>query len=133
MKIRTLVIIIVLVLFASFIWVNWFEITKPTTLNVLFQQYQAPLGIALLAWTALLLVSFFIYVFYLKSNLFLRERKNSKALEEAQKLANNAELSRFSEIKNILETELKKINESNLRLETKLSDLISLKNSAPTK
>lgn len=130
MKIRTLVIIVVLSLFAAFIWVNWAEISKPTTINFIFQKYEAPLGIALLAWTAIVLIIFFIYLFYLKSDIFLRERRNAKKLNKAQKLADDEEQSRFLELKSFIDLELKNIKEVTFKLDEKLNDLIKNRNSS---
>lgn len=108
MKIRTFILFLVLVLITIFVAINWNEFLQQTTISFLFGKVQAPLGLIMLVLLILLSLLFLVYALYLRSSAFISERQISKDLKEARELAEKAEQSRFTELKQIIESEFQK-------------------------
>lgn len=105
MKIRTLFLLFILSVIAIFVWINWNEFLKQTTLNLLFEKIQAPLGLIMLVLLGLLTLIFFVYALYLRSELLIKERQFTKNLGNAEELAEKAEQSRCVELREFIKTE----------------------------
>ncbi len=127
MKIINFILLIVLLALVVFAAVNWQAIITPVPLSLLFTDANAPLGLILLAATALLALLFLGFVVYMQSSTLMIRRKLNKEVEEQRKLANEAEASRFTELRTYLESELQKLNTQNSevhqQLETRLAEI----------
>ncbi|MGD8922182.1 MAG: LapA family protein [Candidatus Zixiibacteriota bacterium] len=108
MKIRTLLMVIAVFAIAAFIALNWSAITMSTTLSLGVTNIEAPLGFLMLALLALFTVLFIVFVVYSRTSGFFKERNHSREMKETQELADNAETSRFTELRKFLGPELKK-------------------------
>ncbi len=108
MKILTLLMVIALCAIAAFVALNWSAITMSTTLSLGVTSIQAPLGFLMLALLALFTLLFSLFVVYSRTSGFFRERHHSREMQATQELADNAETSRFTELRNILGPEFKK-------------------------
>jgi uncharacterized integral membrane protein len=127
MKFINFILLIVLVALVIFAAINWQAIIAPVSISLLFSKIDAPLGLILLAVTALLALLFLGFVVYMQSSTLMIRRKLNKELEEQRKLADNAEASRFTELRSFLAGELQKLNTHNneigQRIETRIADL----------
>lgn len=127
MHLRNVLLLIALSMLIIFAAINWNAIMEPTTLSVIFTTIEAPLGLILLTATALLAVFFLGFVVYMQSSIMMERQRLSRELETQRELANQAEASRFSELRTYLEAELQKIDARNrelqLGLETRISQL----------
>jgi DNA anti-recombination protein RmuC len=103
---RTLLIVLLVGVVAMFAVLNWSAFMSETTLSVGFTTVQAPLGLVLLVVTGLLALLFLIYVVYLQSSVLLENRRQSRELQSQREIAENAEASRFYQLKTSLEEEL---------------------------
>lgn len=119
-----LIIIVALVVFAA---VNWPAIIAPVPLSLLFTNADAPLGLILLAVTGLLALLFLGFVVYMQSSTLMIRRKLNKEVEEQRKLANEAEASRFTDLRTYLENELQALKSQNTevhqKVEAKLAEI----------
>ena len=106
MYLRTLFILIVLGAVAIFAAINWKAFMAPTTLSVVFTTVEAPLGFVLLVVVGLLTLLFLLYVVYLQSSILVESRRNARELQAQRELADQAEASRFSQLRSFLEKEL---------------------------
>jgi uncharacterized integral membrane protein len=106
MQLRTLLLVLALALTATFAAVNWSAFTAPTTLSLVFTAIEAPLGLIMLAITAVIAVLFLAFIVYLQTSVLLEARRHAKALEAQRQLADQAEASRFTELRSYLETAL---------------------------
>ncbi len=133
MKFINFILLIVLVALIIFAAVNWPAIITPVPLSLLFTEANAPLGLILLAATGLLALLFLGFVVYMQSSTLMIRRKLNKEVEEQRKLANEAEASRFNELRIYLERELPKItthsDETHQKIDTKLSEVSATLNS----
>jgi uncharacterized integral membrane protein len=111
MHIRTLLVLLVLGVMAVFAAVNWSSFMAPTTLSLLFATIQAPLGLILLGFTALLTALFLLFIAYLQASLLMDTRHHARELQAQRTLADQAEASRIAELRSYLEAGLPKLSE----------------------
>ena len=127
MHIRTLLFLLVLGVMAAFAAVNWSSFMAPTTLSLLFATIQAPLGLIMLGFTALLTASFLLFIAYLQASLLMDTRRHTRELQAQRTLADQAEASRIAELRSYLEAGLPKlaeeITDSRVAVETRLDRL----------
>lgn len=110
MRARTLLLLLLLVLVATFAMINWTAFVAPTQLSLVFTTIEAPLGVVMLGILAGLVIVFLVYVVYMQSTVLLEGRRHSKELKEQRALADQAEASRFTELREYLAAELKAVH-----------------------
>lgn len=109
MKLRTFLFVFILIAIGLFTLVNWGTFSQTTRLSVIFGEVQAPLGLLMVGVIAVL-SAIYLVVLARTEALALREfRKLSRELDEARKLADESEESRFEELRSFLATELAEI------------------------
>lgn len=108
MKFRSLLFILILVAVSAFAVLNWSAFLAPTTLSLGVADIQAPLGLVMLGVLIFVAMVFLVFVVYLQTTVLLDARQHAKELQSNRKLADQAEASRFTELRNFLELELKK-------------------------
>jgi uncharacterized integral membrane protein len=112
MPLRTVVLLIVLAAVAVFAALNWSAFMAPTTLSLGIAQVQAPLGLIMLALMAILTALFLTYLVYVQTTVLLESRRHAKELQAQRVLADQAEASRFTELRTYLETRLTELENS---------------------
>lgn len=113
MKIRTLLLLLLFFVIAVFVALNWSEFIIPTDLSLGLGTVQAPLGLVMLGLVVLLTVTFLVFAAYLKTSVLLESRRQSQELQSTRELAEKAEVSRFTELREFLEVELKRVTAIN--------------------
>lgn len=108
MKTRTLFLILVLVAIGGFTVLNWSSFLTPTALNLGVAEVQAPLGLIMLGALVMVAAVFMVYILYLQTTVLLDTRQHTKELQSNRKLADQAEASRFTELRSFLDAELKR-------------------------
>ena len=103
MNFRTILLIVVLGFIGVFAIINWPEIVAPTTLSLIVTDIQAPLGLVMLGLIVLLILLFLTFIVYLQAGIMAERRRMMRDLESQRELANQAEASRFSELRTYLE------------------------------
>jgi len=112
MQLRNGVLLVVLCAVALFAALNWRVIIAPTTLSLGFAEVQAPLGLVLLVVLAVVCALFLFYLVYLQSTVLLEHRRHARELEAQRELADQAEASRFTELRTLLEARLDQLENS---------------------
>lgn len=108
MKLRTLLLVIILAAIAVFVLINWNAFTVQTTLSVGFAKVEAPLGLVMLGLLILLTAVFLVFAIYLQTSFLLEARRHGREAQESRVLADRAETSRFTELREFLDGELKR-------------------------
>ncbi len=85
---------------------NWSAFAAPVALSLLFVDFEAPLGLLLLGATAGIALLFFVYAASLRMSMLFESRRLVRDLEEQRRLADEAEASRFTELRAALEQNL---------------------------
>ena len=105
MKIRTLLLVLFILFIAGFVALNFEQILQPTALNFGFTQVQAPMGLVLLGMLALVLVVFLAALVYYQTLHLMEVRRITREAADQRVLADKAEASRFTELRQYLQGE----------------------------
>ena len=105
----SLTLVLAFVLLAAFASLNWVAMSVPSTLNLGFVDVSAPLGMVMLIFTAAISGLFIIYIVLLQAGVILEARRLTKEVKTQRELADTAEASRFTELRTLLEGELRKL------------------------
>ena len=108
MKLQSLLLLIILAVIAIFAGLNWGVFVSPTELSVGYTTINMPLGLIMLCLLASVTTLFLVFVVYLQGSVLLEARRHSKELQANRELADQAEASRFTELRTYLEAELTK-------------------------
>ena len=111
MRTRTTLLVVAILLVAGFAALNWSEIVRPTPLSFGLMVMDAPLGLILLAMLGLTLVLFLAASAAMRTQSLLDYRTHQKTLEAQRDLADKAEASRFTDLRQHLDTHLKEMRE----------------------
>jgi uncharacterized protein HemX len=106
MRIRTLLLLLVLLATAAFVIVNWTAVATPTRLRLLVTTVEAPIGLVMLTLVILVVLAFGTYVLVWQSAMMVESRRQTKELQLQRNLADQAEASRFTELRSVLHDEL---------------------------
>lgn len=124
MRGRNVFLLVLIIAMTVFAWRNWAVFSEYQTLSLVFTQVTAPFGIVMLVIMAALVAVYFMYTVGLETAALLEVKKYARELLSARKLADEAESSRFSELKKWLEGELAHLKAQNPKgLETKLQEV----------
>ena len=124
MKVRTLFLLLTVAAIAVFTALNWSAFMAPATLSLGVANVQAPLGLVMLGLVAFLAALFLVFVVYLQTSVLLEARRHARELQANRELADQAEASRFTELRGFLEAELKR--EAGLNAESRVVVLARL-------
>jgi uncharacterized integral membrane protein len=105
MKLRTLTLIVGILLIAGFTALNLDEFLRPTVLNLGFSQTEAPLGLVMLGVVVVVLSFFLVALVFLQTSHLLELRRANKEATDQRQLADKAEQSRFTELRQFLQTQ----------------------------
>ncbi len=106
MKIRSLLMLAVLIVVAGFVALNWTAFMTPTTLSLGLTETQAPLGMVMLGLMLVLVAMFLAFVVYLQTSVLFDARHHARELRLNRELADKAEASRFTELRAALDNGL---------------------------
>lgn len=109
MRFRTLFLFVVLTLTGLFALLNWQAFTQPTTLSLGLGTVNAPLGLIMLVVAFVLGAMSLAYLIYVQGAALMETRRHQKELQTHRDLADKAEASRFTELHNFVNDELRKV------------------------
>ena len=111
MRTRSTVLIVAILLVAAFAALNWGEMVNPTDLSFGLFVTKAPLGLILLGLLALTLVLFLLSTAAMRTQSLMESRQHHKTLEAQRELADKAEASRFVDLRQHMDTQLRELRE----------------------
>ena len=105
---RTLYLLLLLLaaLLAAVTLMNWEAFVAPTELSLGFTTVAVPLGLLLLSLIVVLTVIFLVHAVYLQGTVLLDTRRHTKELQANRELADKAEASRFTALREFIAAEL---------------------------
>ncbi|HET9646373.1 MAG TPA: LapA family protein [Burkholderiaceae bacterium] len=109
MRIRVLPILLLLVLTGLFALINWTTFSTPTTLNFGVATMTVPLGLIMLGVITVIGIMYVASVVYLQGSAMLDARRLGRELQAQSDLADNAEASRFTELRDFMSAELLRV------------------------
>lgn len=109
MRIRTVIVLVVLLLVASFLVLNWGAITAVAKFSLVFTTVEAPVGLVMLSIIVLLVATFAGYVIVWQGASLLDARRRDKQLQAQRQLAEQAEASRFVALRDQIREEFARL------------------------
>lgn len=106
MKISTLFLLFALAVAGAFAALNWPAFNQSTTLSLGVANVTAPLGLVMLGLLVAVSVLFLAYLVTLQTSVLLETRRHARELQAHRALADQAEASRFTELRKFIEGEL---------------------------
>ena len=105
MRARTLLLILAIALVAAFAALNVDEFTRASVLSLGFTTIQVPLGLVMMVLLAIAVLAFLATTLYMQSSNLLETRRYARELDTQRELADRAEASRFTELRNLLDAQ----------------------------
>jgi uncharacterized integral membrane protein len=106
MRTRTLIVALVSLLIAAFVVVNWAVFAASAKVSLVFTSFEVPVGMVMLGIFALFALTFGVYSAVSWSAILLEFRRQAKELTAQRTLADEAEASRFTELRTAMHDEL---------------------------
>jgi Na+-transporting methylmalonyl-CoA/oxaloacetate decarboxylase gamma subunit len=105
MGVRSAFLFVIVLLIAALAALNWGTLSASTDVWLGFMTVSAPLGLIMLGLTVVLAAFFLVYVLYLHSSVLIDTKRHTKEMQVQRDLADKAEASRFTELRNFLEAQ----------------------------
>jgi hypothetical protein len=106
-RVLAIVVLVLLAALAAFSLLNWSAIAAPAALSLGVTTLDAPLGVVLLGFVAALTGAFLVYAVSEQARSLSAARRFERELHAQRALADEAERSRFAELRAHLDTELR--------------------------
>ena len=107
MRGRMIFLVLAVLAVAGFAAQNWGEINRSTPLNFGIMVTEAPLGLILLSLLGLTLLAYLVSTATMRTHSLLEARQHAKALQAQRDLADKAEASRFTDLRQQLDAHLR--------------------------
>ncbi len=112
MSLRTLFFLVVCAAITTFVGVNWTEMNRPAELSLIFAHVTAPLGLVLVGLMALLFVVFVGVMAFTQGTVLMETRRHARELAAQRELADKAEASRFTDLRQHLDQEVARLTDA---------------------
>jgi hypothetical protein len=111
MRARTILLILAILLVAGFAALNWNEIVRTAPLSFGTTVADAPLGLILLSLLALMLIAFVVSAVMHRTQTLVESRHHYRTLESQRELAEKAEASRFTDLRQYMDAQLRELKQ----------------------
>ena len=111
MRARLIVLLAAILLVAGFAALNWSEFLRSTPLSFGIFVMSAPLGLILLGLLTLALVAFLVTSAHMQTVNLLESRQQAKSLQAQRDLADKAEASRFTDLRQHFDAQMREIHQ----------------------
>ena len=111
MRTKTLLLLLLASLIGAFAVLNWSTFMVPTTLSLGLTTVELPLGLTMLAMLVLVTVVFAVYAVFWQGAVLMETRRHVKEMHAQRQLADQAEASRFTELRGVMHTELAQLGD----------------------
>lgn len=125
MRARLVIILAAILLVAGFAALNWSEFLRPMPLSFGIFVMEAPLGLILLSVLTVTLVAFLISSMYMQTVNLMDSRQHSKELHAQRELADKAEASRFTDLRQHLDAQMREIQQRETIAATELEKAVA--------
>jgi len=109
MRTHTLLVVLVLLLIVAFLAINWSVFAASAKVSFVFASIEVPIGLLMLGILTLIALTFGIYSAVSWSAILLEFRRQAKELTAQRTLADQAEASRFTELRAVMHDELEQL------------------------
>lgn len=116
MRTRTLLVVLLLLLIVAFLAINWSVFSASAKVSFLFTSAEVPIGLVMLGMLTLIALPFGIYSAVSWSSILLEFRRQAKELTAQRTLADQAEASRFTDLRTLMHDELEHLADRMARM-----------------
>ena len=109
MRVRTLLVLLAILLLAAFAAINWPIFVAPAQLSLMVSSFTAPFGLLMGGLVVVPVLAFAAYMAAWQGQILMESRRHGKELELQRTLADQAEASRFTELRG-LHTEVEQLS-----------------------
>lgn len=99
MKIRTLGMLLVVIVMAIFLIINWSTLSQVTAVNLVYTEIQAPLGVIVVAGFAVIVALLMVYTVWQQASVMMELRAAYKEARQSRAMAEDADKSRIAEVR----------------------------------
>jgi uncharacterized integral membrane protein len=124
MRARLIVLLAAILLVAGFAALNWTEFLRPTPLSFGIFVMEAPLGLILLSVLTITLIAFLVSTAHMQTVNLLDTRQHSRELQAQRDLADKAEASRFTDLRQHIDTQMREIRQREAIAATELEKAV---------
>lgn len=107
MRSRLVFVVVMVLVTAAFCALNWSEVNRSSQVSFGFMNTDAPAGLVLLGLLGITLVVFLLSSAMQESRHLIAHGRNARTLEAQRELAEKAEASRFTDLRQQLDTHLR--------------------------
>ena len=125
MRPRLIILLVSILLVAAFAALNWSEFVRPTPLSFGLFVMSAPMGLILLSVLTVTLIAFLVSSAHMQTVNLLDSREHSKQLQAQRDLADRAEASRFTDLRQYLDTTMKDLHQRETIAATELEKAVA--------
>jgi uncharacterized integral membrane protein len=111
MRARVLLVVVAVLLMAVFVGVNWAVFMTPAPLNLLVTTVEAPPALVMLAVLGGVVLVGAVYMAVWQSQILLESRRHAKDLQAQRLLADQAEASRFTELRTVMLEQMERLSQ----------------------
>lgn len=111
MRTRILLLVVAVIIVGGLALLNWPELVRPASINLVWRTVQAPLGLVLLALLGITVLAALVSGAALRAQHARHERHQAAALRAQRDLAERAEASRFLDLRQMLDQHMKQARE----------------------
>lgn len=120
MRARVFFILLAILLVAGFAALNWPEFQRSSPLSFGVGVVEAPLGIVMLGIVGVVLLAFLLASAASETRYLVESRQSARELERQRELADRAEASRFTDLRQHLDMQLKELRQRDAIAATEL-------------
>jgi uncharacterized integral membrane protein len=122
MNLRSILVIVVIGVLFLFAAVNWNTFNTPTSLSLVVTNIEAPLGLVMLGFTGVLIAVLLGFALQVHVNALSDSRRQASELRKQRELADQAEASRFTDLRKFVELEFGSLRQAQLDTVERLRD-----------
>jgi hypothetical protein len=106
---KTIVFLLVFAALVLFSAINWNSFMVPTNLWLLVASINAPLGLILLGFIAVISLLFMVYIIYLQASQMAERKRLNQEMKTLRDIAEQTESSRMKELHELLKMEFSRV------------------------
>ena len=125
MRARMIFLLIAILLVAGFVALNWSEVLRPAPLSFGWRVTEAPMGLILLVVLLATVVAFIASSAVQQTHYLLDMRQHTKELQSQRDLADRAEASRFTDLRQHLDSQLRENRENDGRIAAEVQAMLA--------
>jgi biopolymer transport protein ExbB/TolQ len=124
---KTIVLLLFFAALVLFSVINWNSFMAPTNLWLLVSSINAPLGLILLGFIAVISLLFLVYILYIQASHLVEKKRLAREMKSLRDIAEQAESSRMKGLDELFRMEFSRmegrLNDSHVSLQKRMDEI----------